>query len=162
MTQFLHYRCIFALFVLITTLQVPLHAADKNIGLSKGQRVYVPAYSHIYSGNRARPFLLTVTLSIRNIDPTHRIEISLADYYETQGRLLKKFIDKPLILEPLGSERYIIPERDESGGSGANFIVEWSSDKLVNPPIIESVMIGAQSSQGISFTSRGREVLSPE
>jgi hypothetical protein len=141
---------------------VPLHAADKNIGLSKGQRVYVPAYSHIYSGNRARPFLLTVTLSIRNIDPTHRIEISLADYYETQGRLLKKFIDKPLILEPLGSERYIIPERDESGGSGANFIVEWSSDKLVNPPIIESVMIGAQSSQGISFTSRGREVLSPE
>ena len=60
------------------------------------------------------------------------------------------------------SERYIIPERDESGGSGANFIVEWHSDKFVNPPIIESVMIGAQSSQGISFTSRGREILSSE
>ena len=55
-----------------------------------------------------------------------------------------------------------VVKRDESGGSGANFIVEWSSETPVNPPIIESVMIGAQSSQGISFTSRGREILPPE
>lgn len=162
MIKFLTFRCIFASFVFLITLQIPLHAADKNIGLSKGQRVYVPAYSHIYSGNQERPFLLTVILSIRNIDPNHKIQISVADYYETQGRLLKKIIDKPMTLKPLGSERYIIPERDKSGGSGANFIVEWSSEKLVNPPIIESVMIGAQSSQGISFTSRGREILPPE
>jgi hypothetical protein len=135
-----------------------LYAADKKTGLSKGQRVYVPAYSHIYSGNKETPFLLAVTLSIRNVDPTHQIKITLVDYYETQGKLLTKYIDKPITLKPLESARYIIPERDKSGGSGANFIVEWHSDKFVNPPIIESVMIGAQSSQGISFTSRGREI----
>ncbi len=65
-------------------------------------------------------------------------------------------------MNPLESLRYIIPESDESGGSGANFIVEWHSDKPVNRPIIESIMIGTKSSQGISFTSRGREILSSE
>ena len=32
------------------------------------------------------PFLLTVTLSIRNIDPNHQIKITIVDYYETQGK----------------------------------------------------------------------------
>jgi len=69
--------------------------ADEKIGLSDGQIIYVPAYSHIYIGNREKPFLLTVTLSIRNIDPKHQIKITLVDYYETQGKLLKNYIDKP-------------------------------------------------------------------
>jgi len=136
---------------------LPLHADDK-IGLSDGQTIYVPAYSHIYSGNNERPFLLTVTLSIRNIDPKHQIRITIIDYYETQGKRLKKYLDKPVILNPLESLRYIIPERDKSGGSGANFIVEWKSDKFVNPPIVESIMIGTQTQQGISFTSRGQVI----
>ena len=139
----------------------PLHVDDK-IGLSDGQTIYVPAYSHIYSGNNEKPFLLTVTLSIRNIDPKHRIKITIADYYETQGKRLKKYVDKPVILNPLESLRYIIPERDKSGGSGANFIVEWKSDKFVNPPIVESIMIGTQIQQGVSFTSRGRVITVPK
>lgn len=137
---------------------LPLHA-DEKIGLSDGQTIYVPAYSHIYTGSRERPFLLTVTLSIRNLDPKHQIKITIVDYYETQGKHLKKYLDKPVILNPLESIRYIIPERDKSGGSGANFIVEWKSDKFVNPPIVESIMIGTQSQQGISFTSRGRVII---
>ena len=133
--------------------------ADEKIGLSDGQAIYVPAYSHIYSGNRETPFLLTVTLSIRNIDPKHQIKITIVDYYETQGKLLKKYINKPAILNPLESLRYVVPERDKSGGSGANFIVEWESDKFVNPPIVESIMIGTQNQQGVSFTSRGQVII---
>ncbi|MBU1196260.1 MAG: DUF3124 domain-containing protein [Proteobacteria bacterium] len=139
-----------------------LHAADKKNGLSKGQLVYVPAYSHIYIGNREKPFLLTVTLSIRNIDPNHPIRLTLIDYYETQGALLKKHIDKPVTLKPLESLRYVIPEKDKTGGSGANFMIKWQSDEFVNAPVIESIMIGTQSQQGISFTSRGQEVLPSE
>ena len=75
------------------------------------------------------------------------------------AKLLKKYIDKPAILNPLESLRYVIPERDKAGGSGANFIVEWKSDKFVNPPIVETIMIGTQSQQGVSFTSRGREII---
>ncbi|MDY6791982.1 MAG: DUF3124 domain-containing protein [Thermodesulfobacteriota bacterium] len=135
-----------------------LHAEGKS-GLSDGQTIYVPAYSHIYSGVRERPFLLTVTISVRNIDPKHKIKITLVDYYETQGKLVKKCLDQPLVLDPLDSMHHIIPERDKTGGSGANFIVEWKSDKLVNPPIVESIMIGTQSQQGVSFTSRGRVII---
>lgn len=139
-----------------------LYAADKKIELSKKQLIYVPAYSHIYSGDKEMAFLLTVTLSIRNIDPKHQIKITVVDYYETQGKLIKKYIDKPITLNALGSLRYIIPERDKSGGSGANFMVEWQSEKYVNPPIIETIMIGTKSQQGVSFTSRGREIFSSE
>jgi len=141
---------------------ISLNAADTKTELSKGQHIYVPAYSNIYSGNREKPFLLTVTLSIRNIDPKHQIKIISADYYETQGNLLKKYIDKPISLDPLESLRYVIPEQDKSGGSGANFIVEWQSDTFVNPPIIESIMIGTQTQQGVSFTSRGQEIVVSE
>jgi hypothetical protein len=128
--------------------------------LSTGQRVYVPAYSHIYSGNKERPFLLTVTLSIRNIDADHPIRINSANYYATQGELLKEYIDESVVLKPLESMRYVVAQRDDSGGSGANFIVEWESDIPINKPIIEAIMIGTQMQQGVSFVSRGREILS--
>ncbi|MCP4717865.1 MAG: DUF3124 domain-containing protein [Desulfobacteraceae bacterium] len=127
--------------------------------LSEGQTLYVPVYSHIYIGNKANPYLLTVTLSIRNINPLHPITLSVVDYYGTQGKLIKHYLDKPLSLPPLASTRYIILSKDKEGGSGANFIVNWSSKKPVNPPIVESIMIGTQSQQGISFTSRGQVIV---
>ena len=138
-----------------------LHA-EGPAELSDGQTIYVPAYSHIYSGSRERPFLLTVTLSIRNVDPKNPVSITVADYYETQGRLLNKYVDRPVTLKPLESIRYVVPEKNNTGGSGANFIVEWKAAKPVNPPIVETVMIGTQGQQGISFTSRGREILPTE
>jgi hypothetical protein len=153
------FACFFILVLSFCLfLSLPVYA-DEKIGLSDGQTIYVPAYSHIYSGNREQPFLLTVTLSIRNIDPKHQIKITIVDYYETQGKLLKKYVEKPVIIDPLESLRYVIPERDKAGGSGANFIVEWKSDKFVNPPIVESIMIGTKSNQGVSFTSRGRTII---
>ena len=132
--------------------------ADPSIALFKEQTVYVPAYSHIYSGNREQAFLLTVTLSIRNVDMRHAITVTRVDYYETQGKFLRTYLNAPVTLKPLESTRYIVPQKDEAGGSGANFIVVWQAEKEVNPPIIESIMIGAQSQQGISFTSRGQAI----
>ncbi len=122
------------------------------------QRVYVPAYSHIYHGNKEIPLLLSITLSIRNIDPRHSLTVTTVDYYETQGKLLKHFLAEPVVLSPMGSTRFIVPQKDTTGGSGANFIVSWKAKEKINPPIIESVMIGTQSQLGISFTSRGRAI----
>ncbi len=155
------FAYVFILLAIFVFPLQPLYAGEKR-GLSDGQTLYVPAYSHIYSGNREDPFLLTVTLSIRNVDPHHHIKITIVDFYETQGKLIKKYIDTPLILKPLESLRYIIPEKDKSGGSGANFMVEWKSDKFVNSPIVESIMIGTQNQQGVSFTSRGRVIIAHE
>ncbi|MEE4314168.1 MAG: DUF3124 domain-containing protein [Desulfofustis sp.] len=156
--RFLRY---FFPFVLSSLLILgPLLAAGADpTSKTTGQTVYVPAYSHIYHGNKDAPLLLSVTLSIRNVDQDNPITVSVVDYHETQGELLKQFIDTPLVLGPLGSERFIIPQNDRSGGSGANFIVVWQAESPVNPPIIETVMIGTQSQLGISFTSRGQALL---
>jgi len=143
------------LFTLFFSL-VSLALATNFHSPRQGQDIYVPAYSHIYHGNKETPLLLSVTLSIRNIDPNNSITITKVDYFETAGALVKQYISKPLTLGPLGSERFIVPQKDNTGGSGANFIVTWESDKPTNPPIIESVMIGTQSQLGISFTSRGQ------
>lgn len=131
-------------------------------GLSDGQTIYIPAYSHIYAGNREKPILLTVTVSIRNTDQNHSIKVAKVDYYETQGAIVRKFVDSAVNLNPLESIRYVIPQKDKVGGSGANFIVEWKSDLPVNPPIVETIMIGAGSQQGISFTSRGQVLVKTE
>lgn len=123
--------------------------------LSTGQTIYAPAYSHIYSGNKQVQSLLAVTLSIRNTDPNHAIKILSVDYYDTEGKRLKQYLSAPIVLSPLATTRYIIPQGDKSGGSGANFIVSWNARNPVNAPIIETIMIGSRS----SFTSRGQEIL---
>jgi len=60
------------LLVMITA--APISAGDIS-SLFKGQTVYVPGYSHIYTGDKERPVLLAVTVSIRNTDPNHWIQI---------------------------------------------------------------------------------------
>jgi hypothetical protein len=140
---------------LITT---PLDAQE-HLSLSKGEIVYVPAYSHIYVGGKKRPFALAITLSIRNIDLNADITLTQVSYYGSEGRQIETFVDNALPIKPQESLRFIIAEDDKGGGSGANFIVKWKSATKVNPPIIESIMIGTQSGQGISFTSRGRAII---
>jgi hypothetical protein len=147
-----------AAVVWLSILMLTTGLSASEIKLSRGQTVYVPIYSHIYSGDRERPFLLTAILSVRNTDPIHSITISTIDYYSSDGKLIKKYIDRPVELKPLASARYIVPESDSSGGSGANFIVKWKADSEVNNVIVEGVMIGAKMQQGISFVSRGQVI----
>lgn len=135
-----------------------LAQGDSHISRSRGQTVYVPAYSHIYGGDRERPVYLAVTLSIRNTDPEQSITITRADYYDSEGRLIKEKIKDPVTLSPLHSTRFVIKESHKSGGSGAKFLVEWEANSPASPPIIESIMISTRGQQGISFTTRGRVI----
>ena len=145
-------------FSIIIIPVCPPVCAASEVRLSKGQTIYIPIYSHIYSGNKERPFDLAATLSIRNTDPNYPISIIEVDYYDSEGKLLKKYIQSPLQLKGLSTTRYVIMESDKTGGSGANFIVKWKSEHIINAPIIESIMIGTSSQQGVSFTSRGQAI----
>lgn len=132
--------------------------ALSQIRLLKGQTVYVPAYSHIYYGDRELPFYLAVTLSIRNTDPDRSITITAVDYYDSDGKLLQSYLNQEVKLGPMASTRYVVKESDKSGGSGANFVVRWKSEEKVTEPVMETVMISTNTQQGISFTSRGRAI----
>ena len=119
-----------------------------------GQTVYVPIYSHIYHYNSQDDVMeLSATLSIRNTDLTNSIIITSVRYYDTNGQLIRQDIKSPVELKPLASTNFFIAANDTSGGSGANFIVEWVAEKTVYEPVIEAVMISTSFSQGISFVS---------
>lgn len=147
------------MLLVLFVLPAPLPGFCGGPVLSSGQLLYVPVYSHIYIGNRERPFNLAVTLSIRNTDPGASLRLTMVDYYDTEGRLIRHYLESPVELNPLGSIRYVVAEKDVEGGSGANFLVRWEAASAINVPVVETVMIGAQSGQGISFTSEAREIL---
>ena len=148
----------FFLLIFLVGILAPADISAEDIKLSSGQTVYVSIYSHIYSGVKGRPFALSATLSLRNTNLKIPITLTSVKYYDSDGKLVKEYLSQPKQLKSLVSRRYIIPEGDKTGGSGANFIVVWKSDQDVNPPIIEAVMIGTRSGQGISFVSRGQVI----
>jgi len=129
-----------------------------DIRLSKKQTVYVPVYSNVISGPRKRPLQLEATLAIRSTDPVASLRITSIDYYDTAGKLVRRYLKQPQLLGPLASTDVHIEERDVSGGFGANFIVRWEADRIINAPVIECVMIGSTGGQGISFVSPGQEI----
>lgn len=152
---------LFQYFLLLSML-LPVHGSLASAVLTKwlGQTVYVPIYSDIHGDDRYRnmPFLLTATLSIRNADLKHPLTLKSVSYYDSEGHLLKQYMDKPFTLGPLASTRFVVPESEDKGGSGAKFLVEWEAGTAVVEPIIESVMIGTKMQQGISFISIGRVI----
>jgi hypothetical protein len=141
----------------MTALSTPVTAAD-GTERSRGQRVYVPAYSHILFGDRAAAFNLAATLSIRNTDPVHAITVVAADYHDGGGRLLKRHIERPVALPPLAATEVFVPESDRAGGFGASFLVTWRSEAAATAPVVECLLIGARSGQGISILSPGRVI----
>ena len=140
-------------------LEYQLPVGSPTISMEKAgpsHKVYVPAYSHIFTGS-GEPSLLAVTLSIRNTDSGRPIIVSSVQYFDSRGALVREYLENPLELKALASTEFFVEELDRSGGAGANFIVDWSSTEQVHQPIIEAVMIGGQKSGrgGLSLISRG-------
>jgi len=144
-----------ALFLSIIFASSPDRANCGN-ELSDGESVYVPIYSNVYSGPKKRPFQLAALLSIRNTDLKYPITILEIDYYDNSGKLVDKYIEKEFQLAPMESTNFYIKEYDKKGGPGANFIVTWCSEKMVNHPIIQGIMLGFTSGQGLSFVCPGQ------
>ena len=98
---------------------------------------------------------MEATLSIRNSDLKEDIAIASVRYYDTNGKLTRDYLEKPMLLKPLATTEFMVAKKEIEGGSGANFIVEWISDTTVNKPVIEAVMIGIEGQTSISFVRTG-------
>ena len=127
-----------------------------RLNTSLGQTIYVPVYSHIYQLNQQKTFNLTATLSFRNADLNRTLTLTKVLYYDSQGEIVKNYLDEPMPINPLASTSFVVEENDLRGGVGANFIVAWESENPVYPPVVEAVMISTSQQQGISFVSEGR------
>lgn len=131
-------------------------AVEQLPDLVMGQVIYVPIYSEIYDSDPNQTFQLAATLSLRNTDLNSPIIIETLDYYDSGGEKISTYLSTPIQLAPLASLEIVVARADSSGGSGANFIVEWRSDETVSEPIVEAIMISSASQQGMSFVSPGR------
>lgn len=120
------------------------------------QDVYVPAYSDIYYETENNKTYLTVILSLRNISYTDTVYFDKIEYYGSSGNLIRKYIDKPLMLRPMESMEYIVNAADKEGGTGANFVVGYrAKSDLLNHPFIETIMMGNLDNYRFSFSSKG-------
>ena len=127
-------------------------------GAAAGALVYVPAYSHVYSGDRQQRVDLAATLSIRNTDARGSLRVVSVHYVGSRGETLRAYLDAPRTLGPYATADFVVGQSDREGGSGASFIVAWTADAPVSAPVVEAVMINTSGQQGISFVTEGRVV----
>ena len=120
--------------------------------------VYVPIYSDIYFDEANQKTLLSATLSIRNTSYTDSLYVSKIDYFNTHGDLVKSYIVNPISLSPMATVNYVIEREDESGGSGANFIVKLSAKTSKIKPLVQAIMIGQSGNKGFSFSTDGYSI----
>jgi hypothetical protein len=125
----------------------------------KGE-VYVPAYSSLRTGSGRARLDFAVTLSIQNASESQPLAIERIDYFDTAGKLVEKFLAKPVAIRPLGTIEIFITKDDVRGGGGANFLVGWAAAGAIAEPVIEAVMISSMGNFSYSFVSPGRPIRS--
>ncbi|MFK4763192.1 DUF3124 domain-containing protein [Desulfobaculum sp. SPO524] len=145
----------FALVALCVLFTASAFAAER-LGASKGQSVYVPVYSHVYHGAKNRAVQMTTMVSIRNTNRREDITLTAVRYYDTKGHLVRSYVREPIVIPSMATQEFIVSLKDTTGGSGANFIVEWEAATRVSNPVVEALMLSTESSLGISFVRPGR------
>lgn len=134
----------------------PVAAGELPDGGSRGV-LYVPVYSHVYTDDAARPFLVAVTLVVRNTDSEAPRFLTAVKYFDSDGRLVRDYAPKPLRVAPMASAEFFVPQSDTKGGSSASFLVVWrGKTTAAEAPMAEAVMVGTATNQVVSFTSQGR------
>lgn len=128
-------------------------------GARRARTVYVPAYSHLPSGARLeKQSMLSVLLSVRNIDSRADVRLTHVEYYDTAGKRLRQYLPAPRVLRPLETAEFNVEVHDHAGGSGANFLVHWDGPADAHPLLTETVMVGHVTTGYVAFTSRGVEL----
>ena len=130
-------------------------AGETSASQSTGATVYVPVYTHYFSSAKRITQTLGATVLIRNTDLRSPIKIMSATLYDSSGKKTEDLISKPFTLKALASRDMLLREMSPKEGLGACVIVKWVSEKAVNNPRIEAMMIGTRSQYGISFISEG-------
>ena len=148
------------LCLLILTAALPATAEE----LSRGQTLYLPIYSHIWHGDvvvdHKYPLKSQVSalVSLRNTSLKTPISIRSARYYSTAGKLLREYAPKPVVIPPMGTHELFVERREEQGGSGANFVIEWQAADATNPPVVEAVHAEIKGHQTLTFITSARPI----
>jgi hypothetical protein len=105
---------------------------------------------------------MSVLVSIRNTSLRKPIRLLSARYYDTDGKLLREYVEAPRTIGPLGTLELFVEQRESEGGSGANFVIQWDASLPTNPPLVEAVHVDIQGSRTLSFITTGRPILADD
>ncbi|WP_025743546.1 DUF3124 domain-containing protein [Aquimarina pacifica] len=119
---------------------------------------YLSIYSQIYSYTEHKTHNLTSMISMRNTSESDTIYLLRAEYFDTQGKSVRKYFDFPIYLAPMETSEIIIDQLDNSGGTGSNFIFEWKIPKKCPEPLFEGIMSSTMGQQGLSFTTQAKRI----
>jgi len=128
---------------------------DIPLSATVGGQTYLSVYSEVYHLKEGRTHDLTATVSMRNPNPADTIYIQSVRYFNTQGKEIRSYLDKPIYITPMETVQIVIEENDKEGGAGASFLFNWSTSPSLNAPLFEGVMISTSGQQGLSFTTTG-------
>lgn len=125
---------------------------------STGQNLYLPIYSHIWHGNlhkggQPTKTLMSISVSIRNTDQVRPIKLTLASYYDTDGKKIKDYISSAKVILPMATYELFVPLDDDAGGSGANFVISWQADQESSQPVVEAIHANLPAGRSVVFTT---------
>ena len=151
----------YILTVLLAVLSIGIAHSQSAGGRSLGQTLYLPVYSHIWHGDTTASgepakTLVSVSVSIRNTDLAKSIRVMSAQYYDTDGKKLRNYVPTAQAIPPMGTLELFVPRSDDTGGSGANFIIVWKADQAASPPIVEGIHANMPTGRAIAFISSAR------
>jgi hypothetical protein len=116
-----------------------------GIQLYGGQSLYLPIHAYLLHGEtnartgRPAEAPLSAHVTIRNTDPRASLRVASARLYNTEGQLLRDFLPRAQSVPPLGTYDIYVPRSAPSVNSGTNFIIEWSAERPINPPLVEAL-----------------------
>ncbi|MDE5418265.1 DUF3124 domain-containing protein [Labilibaculum sp. DW002] len=119
---------------------------------------YLSIYSQIYSNSEHKTHNLTAMASMRNTSDSDTIFLLKAEYFDTHGKSIRTYFNKPIYLAPMETTEIIIDEADIEGGTGSNFIIEWKIPENCPEPLFEGVMNSTMGQQGLSFTTQSKRI----
>lgn len=132
-------------------------SAPSSEGITRGT-VYVPAYSSIRAAAGYSRIDLATTLSIRNTSKEGGLVLEHVDYHDNEGSPVRRYLEQPIAIKPLGGIEMFALGDHPRGGAGASFVVHWSAAEPIPGPLVEVVMIGSLGTTSYSFVSRGRAI----
>jgi hypothetical protein len=121
-----------------------------------GQLLYLPVYSNIPYQIDTIKFDMSAFIAIHNTDLTNSIKLTKVLYFNQEGKLVNDYLKYQNIeIDPLATKDFYVPYEDQSG-TGANFLIEWIADTLVNEPLIESITTCLKPNNTVAVLSQGK------
>lgn len=116
----------------------PGNAAVNTTSLKFMQESYVPV--SLQSSTKNGHKRIRTVLKVRNTSFTDSIYLSRIDYYDTNGALLKKIIESPVVVKPMTTMEIMV-RNNEFKTRGDNFIVHSHFNDSTYCPFIQAVSV---------------------